>query len=135
MKAAVIESGFDGMSVSIRLQSAGIARTILEGRDKPGGRAYVWEKQGFTFDAGPTVITDPDCLEELWRLSGRSMASHVELMPVPPFYRLYWQDGSQFDYSNDDAQLEAPNRAFSPADVCGYRRFLAYSANGQREGY
>ena len=134
-KAAVIGSGFGGLALAIRLQSAGIATTILEARDKPGGRAYVWEKQGFTFDAGPTVITDPDCLEELWRLSGRSMASHVELMPVHPFYRLYWQDGSQFDYSNDDAQLEAQIRAFSPADVDGYRRFLAYAKNVYREGY
>ena len=57
-KAAVIGSGFGGLALAIRLQSAGIATTILEARDKPGGRAYVWEKQGFTFDAGPTVITD-----------------------------------------------------------------------------
>src|SRR3546814_4275179 len=84
--------------------------------------------------AGPTVITDPACLDELWRLSGRTMASHVELMPVHPFYRLYWQDGAQFDYSNDDAKLEAQIRAFSPADVDGYRRFLAYAKNVYREG-
>src|SRR3546814_18196105 len=63
------------------------------------------------------------------------MASHVELMPVHPFYRLYWQDGAQFDYSNDDAQLEAPIRAFSPADVDGYRRFLAYAENVYCDGY
>src|SRR3546814_18696401 len=56
-------------------------------------------------------------------------------MPVHPFYRLYWQDGAQFDYSNDDAQLEAQIRAFSPADVDGYRRFLAYAKNVYREGY
>src|SRR3546814_9508675 len=86
---------------------------------------YVWEKQGFTFDAGPTVITDPACLEELWNLSGRQIADYVELMPVNPFYRLYWQDGSQFDYSNDDSELEAQIRSLNTKDVDGYNRFLS----------
>ena len=80
--ACVIGAGFGGMALAIRLQSAGIATTVVEGRDKPGGRAYFWEKDGFTFDAGPTVVTDPDCLRELWELSGHDMAEDVELMPV-----------------------------------------------------
>ena len=58
--ACVIGAGFGGLALAIRLQSAGIATTLVEGRDKPGGRGYFWEKDGFTFDAGPTVITDPD---------------------------------------------------------------------------
>ena len=61
--AIVIGSGFGGLALAIRLQSAGIATTIVEARDRPGGRAYVWKLDGFTFDAGPTVITDPDCLK------------------------------------------------------------------------
>ena len=69
--AAVIGAGFGGLALAIRLQSAGVATTLIEARDKPGGRAYVWERDGFTFDAGPTVITDPACLRELWALSGR----------------------------------------------------------------
>ena len=69
--AAVIGAGFGGLALAIRLQSAGIATTLVEARDKPGGRAYhLASDDGFTFDAGPTVITDPDCLAELWRLSG-----------------------------------------------------------------
>ena len=72
-RAAVIGSGFGGLALAIRLQSAGIATTLLEKRDKPGGRAYVYEDQGFTFDAGPTVITAPDCLEELLTLAGRRL--------------------------------------------------------------
>ncbi len=59
--ACVIGAGFGGMALALRLQSAGIATTVIESRDKPGGRAYFWEREGFTFDAGPTVITDPDC--------------------------------------------------------------------------
>ncbi|RZM31272.1 MAG: FAD-binding protein, partial [Sphingomonas sp.] len=77
--AIVIGAGFGGLALAIRLQSAGVETTIVEARDKPGGRAYVWEKDGFTFDAGPTVITDPPCLQELWALTGRDMADDVTL--------------------------------------------------------
>ena len=73
-RACVIGAGFGGLALAIRLQSSGIATTVIEARDKPGGRAYVWEREGFTFDAGPTVITDPACLAELWQLSGHDMA-------------------------------------------------------------
>jgi phytoene desaturase len=131
----VIGAGFGGLALAIRLQSAGVATTIVEGRDRPGGRAYYWERDGFTFDAGPTVITDPDCLKDLWKLSGHDIAEDVELVPVTPFYRLSWPDGTQFDYSNDEPQLYAEIAKLNPADVEGYRRFLDYSAGVYREGY
>jgi phytoene desaturase len=134
-RAVVIGAGFGGLALAIRLQSAGIATTLLEKRDKPGGRAYVYEDQGFTFDGGPTVITDPASLEELFALSGRRMADYVDLLPVDPFYRLCWEDGTTFDYVNDQEQLDAQIAARSPADVAGYRRFLAYSEELYREGY
>jgi phytoene desaturase len=134
-EAAVIGAGFGGLALAIRLQSAGIPTTLFEAREKPGGRAYVWERDGFTFDAGPTVITDPECLAELWRLSGRDMADDVELLPVTPFYRLMWPDGVSFDYSNDEASLSAQIAALNPEDVAGYRRFLAYAGEVYREGY
>ncbi|MET1110035.1 MAG: phytoene desaturase [Allosphingosinicella sp.] len=133
--AAVIGSGFGGLALAIRLQSAGIDTTIVEARDKPGGRAYFWEKDGHVFDAGPTVITDPACLRELWALSGDDMAQDVELLPVSPFYRLSWPDGAVFDYVNDDARLTEQIAALDPADVEGYRRFLDYSAGVFVEGY
>jgi phytoene desaturase len=133
--AAVIGAGFGGLALAIRLQSAGIATTVVEARDKPGGRAYAWERDGFTFDAGPTVITDPDCLAELWRLSGRDISEDVELLPVSPFYRLMWPDGTAFDYSNDDALLTRQIAALNPADVAGYRRFLDYAGEVYQEGY
>jgi len=133
--AAVIGAGFGGLALAIRLQSAGIATTLLEKRDKPGGRAYVYEDAGFVFDAGPTVITDPDCLEQLWTLSGRRMADYVTLLPVSPFYQLCWEDGYRFDYANDQAEIDRQIREKSPGDVEGYRRFLAYSNDVYREGY
>ena len=134
-RAAVIGSGFGGLALAIRLQSAGILTTILEARDKPGGRAYYWEKDGHIFDGGPTVITDPNCLKELWTLSGAAMDQDVDLVPVSPFYRLSWPDGTIFDYLDDDARLEQQIAALDPADVEGYRRFLDYSAGVFREGY
>ena len=133
--AIVIGAGFGGLALALRLQSAGVMTTIVEARDKPGGRAYVWEREGFVFDAGPTVITDPDCLQRLWRLSGHDMAEDVDLVPVTPFYRLGWPDGTVFDYSNDDAQLRGQIEAMNPRDWEGYQRFLQYSAGVFEEGY
>jgi len=133
--ACVIGAGFGGMALAIRLQSAGIATTVIEGRDKPGGRAYYWERDGFTFDGGPTVVTDPDCLKELWALSGHDIAEDVELVPVKPFYRLNWPDGTNFDYSNDHDELFSEIAKLNPKDVEGYQRFLEYSAGVYEEGY
>lgn len=134
-KAAVIGSGFGGLALAIRLQSAGIATTIIESRDKPGGRAYYWEKDGFVFDAGPTVITDPPCLQQLWELSGNKIEDDVDLVPVTPFYRLNWPDGTNFDYSNDEAALRAEIAKLNPDDIAGYDKFLEYSAGVHDEGY
>ena len=133
--AIVIGSGFGGLALAIRLQSAGVQTTIVEARDKPGGRAYHWHRDGHVFDAGPTVITDPDCLQRLWKLSGQDIASDVELVPVKPFYALDWPDGTRFDYSNDDDALFAQIEKLNPADVEGYKKFLAYSAGVFEEGY
>ena len=133
--AIVIGAGFGGLALAIRLQSAGVQTTIVESRDKPGGRGYYWERDGFTFDAGPTVITDPDCLRELWALTGRDMAEDVTLDPVLPFYRLNWADGTNFDYTNDDVQMRAEIEKLHPGDWAGYEKFLAYSAGVFHEGY
>ena len=138
-RAIVIGAGFGGLSLAIRLQSAGVETTIVEARDKPGGRAYFWERPTdagtFIFDAGPTVITDPAALRELWELTGQDIATDVDLMPVMPFYRLNWRDGTSFDYSNDDAQLHAEIARLNTDDVVGYRRFLDYSGHVYHEGY
>jgi len=135
IRAAVIGSGFGGLALAIRLQAAGIATTVFEQRDKPGGRAYVYEQDGFTFDGGPTVITDPTCLEDVFAAAGRRLSDYVELIPVSPFYRLLWEDGRSFDYVNDQAGLDRQIAAFNPKDVEGYRRFLAYSQAVFEEGY
>ncbi len=134
-RACVIGAGFGGLALAIRLQSSGIATTLVEARDKPGGRAYFWEREGFTFDAGPTVITDPAALRELWALSGRDMAEDIELMPVAPFYRLNWPDGYHFDYSNDLGALQREIARLAPDDLAGYAEFLEYAGAVYQEGY
>lgn len=134
-RAVVIGAGFGGLALAIRLQRAGVRTTLVEKRDKPGGRAYVWNDRGFVFDAGPTVITDPACLEELFEGAGSKLSDYVDLLPVDPFYRLCWEDGRTFDYANDQATLDAQIARFNPADVEGYRRFHRYSEDLFREGY
>lgn len=134
-KVVVIGAGFGGLALAIRLQSAGIQCTLLEKRDKPGGRAYVYEEDGFVFDAGPTVITDPASLRELWALSDRNMDDYVTLLPITPFYQLCWEDGYRFDYLDDQEALDRQIHEKSPEDVEGYRRFLEYSKDLYREGY
>jgi len=133
--AVVVGAGFGGLALAIRLQAQGVQTTLLEKRDKPGGRAYVYEDQGFVFDAGPTVITDPSALEELFAAAGKRMSDYVEMLPVSPFYRLCWEDGSHFDYANDQESLDRQIHARNPADVAGYQRFLAYSKAVFEEGY
>ncbi|KQM90253.1 phytoene dehydrogenase [Sphingomonas sp. Leaf22] len=133
--AVVIGAGFGGLALAIRLQSAGVQTTLVEGRDKPGGRAYYWERDGFVFDAGPTVITAPEALQELWQLTGRDMAEDVTLQAVSPFYRLNWPDGTNFDYTNDDTLLRSEIAKLDPGDIAGYARFLEYSAGVYEEGY
>ncbi len=133
--AIVIGSGFGGLALAIRLQAAGIQTVLLEKRDKPGGRAYVYEDQGFVFDAGPTVITDPSALEELYEAAGRKLSDYVTLLPVSPFYRLCWEDGYAFRLRQRPGRARPADRREEPRGRRGYRRFLAYSRAVFEEGY
>lgn len=133
--AAVIGAGFGGLALACRLQQAGFDTTLIEGRDKLGGRAYVYERDGFTFDAGPTVITDPSALNELFENAGRQLSDYVELIEVDPLYRLHWEDGYSFDYNKESDRLEAQIAKKNPKDVEGYRRFYKYSEAVFKEGY
>jgi phytoene desaturase len=134
-RAAVVGSGFGGLAVAVRLAAAGMRVTLFEARDKPGGRAYVYRDGDHVFDGGPTVITAPHCLEELWAAAGERMADHVELLPVEPFYRLLWEDGDRFDYVGDGERMERQIAARDPRDVDGYRRFVDYSRRVFDKGY
>lgn len=134
-RAAVIGSGFGGLGVAVRLQRMGFETTIFEARDKPGGRAYVYEDSGHIFDAGPTVVTAPHCFDELFEADGRKTSDYVELLPVSPFYRLLWSDGDWFDYVGESSVMEDQIRRRHPPDVEGYRRFVDYSRQVFEVGY
>lgn len=133
--AIVIGSGFGGLAAAIRLLARGYRVTVLEALDQPGGRARVFRRDGFTFDAGPTVITAPYLLEELFALSGREMSDYLELMPVDPFYRVIFNDGSRFDYVGDEERLIAQIETFEPRDVDGYRRLAEQAERIFEVGY
>ncbi len=134
-RVAVIGAGFGGLAAAIRSQAAGVPTVVIEQRDRPGGRAYVYEQDGFTFDAGPTVITAPTCLAELYDLAGRSMEDYIELVQLDPMYRLAWEDGFTLDYTADLERMNAQIAARNPADVQGYARFLKYSEAVFEQGY
>ncbi|MFN9213744.1 MAG: phytoene desaturase [Gemmatimonadota bacterium] len=127
MRIVVIGSGFGGLAAAIRLQAQGHDVTIVEKLDKPGGRAYVFTRDGFTFDGGPTIDTVPWMLDQLFAASGRETKDYVQLVKLDPFYNIRFEDGSVFHYNDDRAQLERQIREFDPADVEGYRRFSAHS--------
>ena len=125
--AIVIGSGFGGLAAAIRLGARGYRVTVLEQRDKPGGRAYVYEQDGYKFDGGPTVITAPFLLEELWSLCGKKMEDDIDLRTVSPFYRIRFDDGDVFDYTGDADHMIEQVRKFSPGDVEGYQKFYNMS--------
>ena len=103
--ALIIGSGFGGIATGIRLQARGYKTIIFEKLDQPGGRAGVFRQDGFTFDAGPTIVTAPFLLEELWDLCGRKFSDSVMLKEMSPFYRIRFDDGTFFDYSGNLANL------------------------------
>lgn len=127
-RACVIGAGFGGLALAIRLQAAGLATTLIEARDKPGGRAYYWLRDGFTFDAGPTMILQPDAFRALWELTGHDLAADVELLPVSPSLRFNWPDGTQFDLWSEEAAMRRELARFDPADIAGYDALIAHFA-------
>ena len=134
-KVAVVGSGFGGLAAAIRLQAQGFATTIYENRDKPGGRAYRYEIDGFKFDASPTVVTVPDCLEELFGASGKKHERLCRAYACGAFYRLYWEDGTVFDYVQDHEGLLEQIKKVSPKDVGGYEKFYRYATEVYKAGY
>lgn len=132
-RACVIGAGLGGLAVAIRLQAAGVATTLVEARDKPGGRASCWQRDGFTFDAGPALVTHPAALRELWELTGHDMAADVELLPVQPVCRFSWPDGTQFDFTSDEGELRRQIARIDPGDIAGYDALLAHHAALRRE--
>lgn len=126
-RAVVIGSGFGGLAAAIRLQAKGYVTTLHEMRDKPGGRAYVYEQDGFKFDGGPTIITAPFLIDELFELAGKRTEDYVKIVPVSPYYRIRFHDGKVFDYTGEESEIIAQIEKFEPSDVSGYLEFVKRS--------
>jgi phytoene desaturase len=123
-KAVVIGGGFGGLAVAMRLQGRGFRVTLVEKREKVGGRAYRWEAKGYTFDMGPSLITAPGILEDTFASVGRRLSDFVELTPLDPFYRVYFHDGTFLDYGGDPMRMKAQMRAYEPMDAARYDDFM-----------
>jgi len=126
-RAVVIGAGFGGMAAALRARRLGFAVTLVDRMPALGGRARVFQQDGFTFDAGPTVITAPQLIEELFALFGERMADHVTMLPVRPWYRILFADGREFDYGSSAEEMRRAVAAFSPGDLDGYDRLMQRS--------
>ena len=133
--AAVIGSGLGGLAAAIRLGARGYRVTVFEKLDQPGGRASVFRQDGFTFDAGPTIITAPFILDELWAQAGARFSDDVTLAPLNPFYDIRFDDGTVMSCSADPVRMREEVRRISPGDVAGYDTFMAESERIYRIGF
>ncbi len=134
-RAVVIGAGFGGLAAAVRLAARGYCVTVVDRLEQAGGRARVFRQDGFTFDAGPTVITAPFLLEELWSLAGRRMADDIDLRSVSPFYRVRFDDGTTFDYSGSAEAMRTEVARIAPDDVAGYETFVRQSEEIFRVGF
>lgn len=135
MKIIVIGSGFGGLYAACKLQRQGHEVTIVEKRDKPGGRAYVYEQDGFKFDGGPTIITAPWLIHDLFRECGQDSAAYVKLVPVDPFYNVRFEDGSVFRYDGVRENVLKEIERFNRADLKGYLKFFAATERIYKAGF
>lgn len=124
-KVLIIGSGFGGLGAAIRLAAKGHDVEILEKRDKAGGRAYVYEINGFKFDGGPTVITAPFMFDDIWQVAGKRREDYFQMIPCDPYYRIFDDQRIPFDYNGDEAFILKQIEKRNPADKEGYKRFMA----------
>jgi len=126
-KLIVIGSGFGGMAAALRMRSKGYEVTLLEKHPDLGGRARVFKKGDFIYDAGPTVITAPYLFEELFSLFNKDIANYVKIVPLDLWYRFVFEDGSTFDYSGSANKMESEIKKFSNKDFLGYTKLVKFT--------
>lgn len=134
-RAVVIGSGLGGLAAAIRLGARGYRVTVLERLDQPGGRASVFRQDGFTFDAGPTIVTAPFLFEELWQLCGRRLSDDIDMRALEPFYRIRFDDGTTFEPTSDTDGLRREVARLAPDDLAGFESFMRVSETACRVGF
>jgi len=125
-KAIIVGSGFGGLAIANRLQAKGFRVQLFEKNEKVGGHAYQLQRQGYTFDMGPSLITAPDIIERVFKVAGRKMADYLDLIYLDPFYRIYFHDGSKLDYTADSHRMKTQMAQFNKQDADNYERFMKY---------
>lgn len=125
-KIIVIGSGFGGLATAIRLQARGFKVTILEKNAKVGGHAYQLKKKGYTFDMGPSLITAPDIIRNIFYSADKKMEDYLDLIYLDPFYRIYFHDGSKIDYGPDANKMKMQMSQFNLQDAANYDKFMSY---------
>jgi phytoene desaturase len=127
MKSIIIGSGFGGIAAALRLKAKNHNVTLIEKHYDLGGRARVFKKNGFTFDAGPTVITAPYLIEELFQLFNKKSEDYIKLTPLKTWYRFIYEDGNQFDYSGDEEEMKKQIKEINEDDVKGYEKLVKFT--------
>jgi phytoene desaturase len=127
MKSLIIGSGFGGIAAALRLRAKKHEVTIVEKHQDLGGRARVFERNGFKFDAGPTVITAPHLITELFELFNKKSNDYINIRPLNIWYRFLFEDGYHFDYSGDENEMERQIKNLSKSDLEGYRKLVNFT--------
>ena len=127
MKSLVIGSGFGGIAAALRLRAKGHDVTLVEKHKDLGGRARVFKKNGFIFDAGPTVITAPYLINELFELFNKKSENYINLKPLKTWYRFIFDDGSKFDYSGDEDLMKRQIEMVNKDDMKGYEELVKFT--------
>jgi len=123
-KVIIIGTGFGALGAGVRLAAQGFDVELFEKRNKPGGRAYVYEQNGFKFDGGPTVITAPFMFDDLFKLAGKKREDYIKFVPCDPFYRIFNHERRMFDYNGDEAFTLSQIDNWNPDDKQGYLEFI-----------
>jgi phytoene desaturase len=127
MKSIVIGSGFGGIAAALRLKAKNHNVTLIEKHPDLGGRARVFKKNGFIFDGGPTVITAPHLIDELFKLFNKKPEDYIKLTPLKTWYRFIFEDGKKFDYSGDENQMKKQIKEINEEDVKGYEELVKFT--------
>ncbi|NLP12650.1 NAD(P)-binding protein, partial [bacterium] len=126
-KVIVIGAGFGGLAIANRLQVQGFQVTLLEKNARVGGHGYPLEIDGFHFDMGPSLITAPELLQEIFALAGKRLADYVEIIPLDPYYRIYFHDKTFIDYTGDSERMRSQMAQFNARDAQRYEAFMSAS--------
>ncbi len=127
MNSIVIGSGFGGMAAALRLKAKGHNVTLIEKHEDLGGRARVFKKNGFTFDGGPTVITAPYLIDELFQLFNKNSKDYLEIKSLKTWYQFVFEDGFKFDYSGDEEEMVNQIKKINEKDVNGYKNLVNFT--------